>query len=124
MIDFLKWIFIVIKNQNKKTMNRKLIVFGNRVKPNRYYQVIKVVNGGCSTREEEVISDIMKGSDLFKRYGLDWNKEGYKVQRRNQPKNTPWCKIFADNLIFWSGFFIFLSNLANNQRIHYSDFIV
>jgi hypothetical protein len=70
-------------------MNKKLIVLGNRVKPNRYYQVIKVVNGGCSTRKEEIISETMKGLDLFKRYGLDWNKEGHEVQRRNQPKTTP-----------------------------------
>ena len=63
----------------------KLIVFGNRVKPNRYYQVIKVLNGGCSTRKEEVISNIMKGADLFKMYGSDLEQRSYEVQRRKQP---------------------------------------
>jgi len=66
----------------------KLIVFGNRVKPNRYYQIVKVLNGGISTRKEEAIGIVMKGEDLFREYGSIMEQKRHEVQRRKKPIET------------------------------------
>ena len=68
-------------------MSKRLIVFGNRVKPNRFYQIIKVINGGDSSRKEEIVSRVMNGTELFQEYGTIMAQRGHEVQRRAIPKD-------------------------------------
>lgn len=63
----------------------RLIVFGSRVKPNRFYQIIKVINSGDGSRKEEIVSHVMKGTELFQEYGTIMAQRGHEVQRRAIP---------------------------------------
>ena len=59
----------------------KLKVFGNIVKPNRYYQVLKVINGSYCHRKMEIVSEVMKGAELFMTYESNVGQKRYEVHR-------------------------------------------
>jgi len=65
-------------------MSNKLMVFGNRVKPNRHYQIVTMIFGGFPGRKEELISNVMTGRELFDHYGSIEGQKKYEVHRRKR----------------------------------------